>query len=72
MRMVLSDYAAQQGGRDAEDWKTNQKKEGILGLAWLGLSKAGSLLSGAWDSVGELLVIQSYRLCYVQSFVWRV
>ncbi|HOM87771.1 MAG TPA: hypothetical protein PLH80_06390 [Spirochaetota bacterium] len=49
----LSDWAAQQGRQDAEDWKTNQKKEGILGLAWLGLSKAGSLLSGAWDSVSE-------------------
>ncbi|HOM87774.1 MAG TPA: hypothetical protein P5130_11905 [Spirochaetota bacterium] len=47
----LSDWAAQQGRQDAEDWKTNQKKEGILGLAWLGLSKAGSLLSGAWDSI---------------------
>ena len=47
----LSDWAAQKGRRDAEDWKRSQKKEGILGLAWLGLSRAGSMLSSAWDSI---------------------
>ena len=50
----LSDWAAQKGRRDAEDWKSSQKKEGILGLAWLGLSRAGSMLSSAWDGVSEL------------------
>ncbi len=50
----LSDWAAQKGRRDAEDWKRSQKKEGILGLAWLGLSRAGSMLSSAWDGVSEL------------------
>ena len=50
----LSDWAAQKGRQDAEDWKSSQKKEGILGLAWLGLSRAGSMLSSAWDGVSEL------------------
>jgi len=50
----LSDWAAQKGRRDAEDWKSSQQKEGILGLAWLGLSRAGSMLSSAWDGVSEL------------------
>ena len=34
--------------------KLHEKKEGLLGLAWLGLSRAGSLLGSAWDGVSEI------------------
>lgn len=49
----LSDYAAQKAKSDASKMQDMEKKEGLLGLAWLGLQKAGSLLSGAWSAVAE-------------------
>ena len=52
----LSDYAASVAKENAEATRALmllEKKEGLLGLAWLGLQKAGSLLSGAWSGIAE-------------------
>jgi len=52
----LADYAAalaRESGKATRKMMEMEKKEGLLGLAWLGLRRAGSLLGSAWDEVNE-------------------
>ncbi len=52
----LADYAAalaEESGKATRKMMEMEKKEGLLGLAWLGLRRAGSLLGSAWDGVSE-------------------
>ena len=57
MADYLSDWAskiAQEHSEATRKMMEMEKKEGLLGLAWLGLSRAGSLLGSAWDGVSEI------------------
>jgi len=52
----LADYAAalaEESGKATRKMMEMEKKEGLLGLAWLGLRRAGSLFGSAWDGLGE-------------------
>jgi len=56
MQDYLSDYAASVAKENAKATRALmllEKKEGLLGLAWLSLQKAGSLLGSAWGAIAE-------------------